>query len=337
MRAMSAEVRLRFQVNSEDAGARVDAFLAARHADISRSRAARLIKEGHVTVDGRVPKPSTTLSPGQAIVVDIPVSAPCGAVPEDIPLEVLYEDQDLIVVNKPAGLVVHPAPGHGGGTLVNALLHHCHDLSGIGGQMRPGIVHRLDKDTSGALVAAKNDFSHQALSSQFKERIVKKTYLALVHGAVREQGGSILLAVGRHPKDRKKMHAASQGGGRQAETLWRVRERFADASLLEVNIKTGRTHQIRVHLATLGFPVVGDPVYGGRRRGHALPASIQGKVPLPGRQLLHDWKLCFSHPRTGRVLTFTSPVPQDLEQVLAALRATGSSGDNHAVLAIPKG
>ncbi len=318
---MSKEARLDLAVKPEEAGTRLDAFLAIRLPDMSRSRLARLVRSGKVLVNGAASKPSAPVVPGQDVVVRIPEAEPADLVPENIPLDVLYEDPDLIVVNKPPGMVAHPGPGHGAGTLVHALLAHCPDLSGVGGVARPGIVHRLDKDTSGALVAAKNDAAHQSLSRQFKARTIKKTYLALVHGCPAEDTGRISLPVGRHPSDRKKMLASEDVRGREAQTLWRVRERYPDAALLEIGLLTGRTHQIRVHMAALGHHVVGDPIYGGRKRGHKLPDSVRGKVPLPGRQLLHAWRLVFAHPRTGRLLDLEAPIPVDMRAVISAFSA----------------
>ena len=241
--------------------------------------------------------------------------------PEAIPLTILYEDSSLLVIDKPAGMVVHPAAGHAGGTLVNALLHHCRDLSGIGGVLRPGIVHRLDKGTSGLLVAAKSDAAHWGLAGQFKRHEVKKTYLALVYGNPRADGGRIEAAVGRHPTDRKKMSTQSRRG-RDAVSLWRVRERFGPAALLlEVDIETGRTHQIRVHLTDLGYPVVGDRVYGGAGRIRSVEdAAIRSRMKELDRQALHAWRLSFIHPVTGEALSFSSPLPEDIASLCAFLK-----------------
>ncbi|MDI6796960.1 MAG: RluA family pseudouridine synthase [Desulfatibacillaceae bacterium] len=306
----------RFLVSQGDMGLRLDSFLSAKIDGLSRSQAARLVRQGHALVDGSPKKPSHQLAPGQAVTASLPKPEPCQALPEALEIDILYQDSDLVVVNKPPGLVVHPAPGHISGTLVNALLHHCRDLSGVGGLLRPGIVHRLDKDTSGVLVAAKNDAAHQALSGQFAARTVEKTYLALVFGVPEKDSGIVDMPVGRHPDQRKKMAA---GKGRQALTLWRVARRFADAALLEIDIHTGRTHQIRVHLAALGHPVIGDSVYAGKKRGKKLPDSVAGKTPFPGRQMLHAFRLSLILPASGKRLVIEAPVPQDMQILTQAL------------------
>jgi 23S rRNA pseudouridine1911/1915/1917 synthase len=278
-----------------------------------------LIAEGLVRVGGHRKKPGYRLQEGDCISVRIPAPAPPSKhLPEPIPLDVLYEDERIVVVNKPAGLVVHPAPGHAGGTLVNALLHRCPDLSGIGGELRPGIVHRLDKDTSGVLVVAKDAAAQEGLSAQFKNRSVKKTYLALVWGSFPERAGVIDLPVGRHPTARKKMSTRSRRG-RSAETRWEVVERFCQSTLLQVRIFTGRTHQIRVHLSSVGRPVLGDPVYGKKSAsgGRAKVADRLGKI---GRQMLHAWRLGIRHPSTGEEMTFEAPLPEDFSGILAELR-----------------
>lgn len=312
-------------MDKSDTGLRLDSFLSAKICGLSRSQAARLVRQGHALVDGSPKKPSHLLAPGQVVTASLPEPEPCQALPEALDIEILYQDADLVIVNKPPGLVVHPAPGHSSGTLVNALLHHCRDLSGVGGLLRPGIVHRLDKDTSGVLVAAKNDAAHQALSGQFAARTTEKTYLALVFGNPQKDSGIVDMPVGRHPGERKKMAA---GTGRRALTLWRVANRFADAALLELDIRTGRTHQIRVHLAALGHPVIGDLVYAGKRRGKKLPDSIAGKTPFPGRQMLHAFRLSLTHPSSGKRLFFEAPVPEDMQILVRALeKAAGQSGE----------
>ena len=288
---------------------RLDAYLAAAHPAISRSRWKQLIEAGHVLLNGvAVRKSNTALSSGSELRCDLPEPEPVGLVATDIPLAILYEDADLIVLNKPAGLVVHPAPGHAADTLVNALLHHCSDLQGIGGELRPGIVHRLDKDTSGVLVVAKNEAAVAALVAQFSSHFVQKEYLALVWGAPKKPTGTVELPVGRHPVHRQKMAVTEKG--RAAVTHYETLAAGPLASLLRVRIETGRTHQIRVHLAHLGHPVVGDSTYGRARQG--LPAELN-----VSRQMLHAHVLKIAHPRDGRPLAFTAPPPPDF---LAAQR-----------------
>ena len=282
---------------------RLDAWLAAAHPAISRSRWKQLIEAGHVFLNGIVVRKSNTaLSSGTEISCTLPEPEPVGLVATDIPLAILYEDADLIVLNKPAGLVVHPAPGHAADTLVNALLHHCADLQGIGGELRPGIVHRLDKDTSGVLVVAKNEAAVAALVAQFSSHSVRKEYLALVWGALKKPSGTVELPVGRHPVHRQKMAVTEKG--RPAVTHYETLAAGPLATLLRVRIETGRTHQIRVHLAHLGHPVVGDSTYGRARQG--LPDTLS--IP---RQMLHAHVLEIAHPRDGRPLAFTAPPPPD--------------------------
>jgi 23S rRNA pseudouridine1911/1915/1917 synthase len=290
-------------------GERLDVFVARRVPELSRSHAHRLIEEGLVTVDGRQLKPAEHLAAGASVSVSIPPPVPApGLVAENIPVTVIFQDFDLMVVDKPAGLTVHPAPGHPTGTLVNALLAIAPDLKGISGTLRPGIVHRLDKDTSGLIIIAKNDRAMRALQRQLKDREVHKTYLALVHGVPKPPQGVIEAPVGRHPKNRKKM--AVVAGGRESQTRYRVREEIAGGkyALLEVEPVTGRTHQIRVHMAALGHPIVADAVYG--KRSDVL-----------GRQFLHAWKLAFAMPLGGREVEFESPLPLDLREALEALRS----------------
>lgn len=300
---------LHFQV--EASGARMDRWLADRIASLSRARIQALIKTGHIRVDGVLVKAHRPLQRGETIAVTLPDPAPASIRPEPIPLDVLYEDADLIVLNKPAGLVVHPAAGHADGTLVNALLYHCHDLTGIGGEQRPGIVHRLDRDTSGVLIVAKQAGAHQHLVAQFKSRRVRKEYLALVWGCPSPPAGKAETQIGRSSSDRKKMSAVP-ARGRPAITTYETLESFRNTTLLRVRIETGRTHQIRVHMAFLGFPVVGDRVYG-RQRPESLPA------PAP-RQMLHAEHLALIHPRTNTALLFQAPIPADMRTLIAALR-----------------
>jgi 23S rRNA pseudouridine1911/1915/1917 synthase len=285
---------------------RLDAFVARRCPELSRSYAGRLIDEGLVTLDARQAKRSERVEAGASVSVTIPSPETIELEPEDIPLTIIYQDGDIIVLDKPAGLTVHPAPGHPSGTLVNALLAAAPDLQGIAGTLRPGIVHRLDKDTSGLMVVAKTDRAQRSLQRQLKERAVQKTYLALVNGVPKPAEGLIEAPIGRHPKNRKKM--AVVAGGREAMTKYRVREVIAGAryTLLEIEPVTGRTHQIRVHMAALGHPVVGDATYGRR----------SGIIP---RQFLHAHKLAFAIPLGGRAVEFESPLPGDLREALDRL------------------
>lgn len=302
-------------------GERVDAWLAGRM-ELSRTRIARLIADGRVRVDGETPRKSDRVEAGQRIEVRIPAPEPMEAVAQDLPLEVLYEDRWLLVVNKAAGMVVHPAPGHPRGTLVNALLHHVDDLSGIGGTLRPGIVHRLDKDTSGALVVAKEDRTHRELSEALKRREVKRRYAAISWGHLPDSPVTVDAPVGRDPGNRKKMAVVEEG--RRAVTRIRVRESWPAAELLDVSLETGRTHQIRVHLAHLGHPVVGDETYGaGWGKGMSGPIrgwarELMRRVP---RQFLHARELVFRHPRTGEEMRCRAPLPRDLSEPLEWARA----------------
>jgi 23S rRNA pseudouridine1911/1915/1917 synthase len=293
-------------------GERLDAWLARHCAPLSRSRLQTLIETGQVTVDGRATTIRAKTRAGQQVVVTLPPPEPARPSPEDIPLDVVFEDADILVLDKPPGVVVHPAPGHRGGTLVNALLHHCDDLGGVGGVERPGIVHRLDKDTSGLLVVAKHDAALNALAAQFQNGRVRKVYLALVHGVPAPPAGRIATTIGRHPVDRKRM-AANPPRGKSAVSNYAVVETFGDLALLKVGIETGRTHQIRVHLAHLGFPIVGDPVYGNPGRDRKLDGC-------PSRQMLHAAELELDHPGDGRRLKFTRPPPADMTDFLLSRR-----------------
>ncbi|MGI9625907.1 MAG: RluA family pseudouridine synthase [Longimicrobiales bacterium] len=291
---------------------RMDQYLS-RYLGLSRNRITTLLKEGQIEVDGRAPKKSDPVVAGQEISVVVPPPVELEARPEAIPVSIVYQDEELAVIVKPAGLVVHPAPGHPSGTLVNALLHHLGDLSGIGGKLRPGIVHRLDKDTSGLMVVAKTDFAHQRLSAALKAREVQRTYYAALWGALAEDTIEVDQPIERDPGDRKRMTV--RPGGRASQTRFRRIESWPTATFCEVDLKTGRTHQIRVHAAFIGHPVVGDGVYGaGRERGFSGP-----KKPLAlalgrqaGRQFLHACKLRFEHPRTGEEMRFEAPLPADL-------------------------
>jgi 23S rRNA pseudouridine1911/1915/1917 synthase len=303
-------------VDSPPPRQRVDAYLRERLAPVSRGVIQRLIAEGHILINDRPVKPSHPPRAGDRITIHWPMPEPALATAQDIPLDILFEDADLLVLNKPPGLVVHPSAGHADGTLVNALLHHCHgELSGIGGIARPGIVHRLDRDTSGCLVAAKNDFAHAALAMQFSSRKVDKIYLALACGQIAPDQGVIAAAIARHPTHRKRM-AVTDGTGRPAQTDYRVLERFELATLVEVTLHTGRTHQVRVHLKHLGHPVLGDLTYGNRQNQRLR--EITGSHP--SRQMLHAFRLAFAHPRSGRRLALEAPCPLDFIEALTGLR-----------------
>lgn len=295
---------------------RIDRYLVQAGITLSRTRIQRLIQEGRVLLNGSAIKPSQTVQSGDRIEIDLPKPTPLEIVPEAIPLDVVYEDSALLVLNKPAGIVVHPAAGNWQGTLVHALLHHCRDLAGIGGRERPGIVHRLDKETSGILVVAKTDLAHQKLSAQFKNHTIARRYVALVRGNV-AQAGKVILPIGRDTIDRKKISARTLSP-REAETHYTVRERLKVATLVDLYPQTGRTHQLRVHMSHLGHPVVGDRTYGGR------PAR---EIPVEaGRQMLHAEQLGFLHPTTGAALTFSAPLPDDMAEIVSLLRADRADG-----------
>jgi 23S rRNA pseudouridine1911/1915/1917 synthase len=295
------------QITAEESGERIDALLARMVPELSRSAAQRLLEEGLVSLLGKPVRKNYRCAAGDCFELVLPEPEDLPLVPQDIPLDVVFEDSDVIVVNKPRGLVVHPAPGHPDGTLVNALLFHCGDsLSGIGGEKRPGIVHRIDKDTSGLLIAAKNDFAHRALSEQLKDRSLSRTYEAVVRGNLREDSGTVDRPIGRHPTDRKRM--AIVPGGRPAVTHWQVIARYKGYTHVRCKLETGRTHQIRVHLASLGHPLLGDGVYGA-------PSPEKG---LEG-QCLHARQLKFIHPRTGELIRLETPLPDYFLDVLAKL------------------
>jgi 23S rRNA pseudouridine1911/1915/1917 synthase len=306
-------------VESGDAGERLDRWLARRLPVLSRARLQSLIEAGAVLLDGGVARPSARLRAGQAVEVTVP--EPTAAVPqaEDIPLAVVYEDPHLLVVDKPAGLVVHPGAGTSSGTLVNALLHRVKDLSGVGGVLRPGIVHRLDRGTSGLIVVAKDDATHQDLTRQFASRSVEKEYLAVVLGRPRRATGTIEAAIGRDPVHRKRMSVRAPRG-RTARTTYSLAEMLDGAALLRVRIHTGRTHQIRVHLASIGHPVAGDTVYGGRRLPANASTRLRDALAALDRPALHATRLAFRHPMTGERVSFESPIPADLSTVLDRLR-----------------
>lgn len=295
---------------------RLDSFLARSVAPITRSTVQKLIEEGLVTVNGAPQKASLKLKGGERISVLIPPPKPAEAAAEEIHLDILYEDGDLVVVNKPAGMVVHPGAGTSGGTLVNALLAHCRDLSGIGGTMRPGIVHRIDKETSGVLVAAKNDAAHQALAHQFKEHTIKRVYLALVYGAPKGDKGRIESTIGRHPVDRKRM-SGKGSRGKHAVTHWQVVGRYPGITLMRLRLETGRTHQIRVHLSEAGHPLVGDKVYGGSGRLSGIgDPQLKALIRELDRQALHAKTLGFIHPTTGEYLEFDTALPEDMARII---------------------
>jgi 23S rRNA pseudouridine1911/1915/1917 synthase len=302
-------------VDSEYEGVRLDAFLAAMLPDRSRSQIQKLIKDGHVTGPSGGLRSSLPVKTGQRFEIEVPALAVPTAAPENLPLNVVFEDKDVIVIDKAAGMVVHPAAGHSSGTLVNALLHHVDDLSGVGGELRPGIVHRLDRGTSGLMVVAKNDAAHQELARQFHDREVEKEYFALVWGLV-HAGRRIDAAIGRDPKDRQKMSTKARRA-RNAVTRVTRAEHLKGVSLLLVAIATGRTHQIRVHLSAIGHPIVGDPTYGGVHRH--VPGDLRAVQRLE-RPFLHATRLMFMHPTEARKLEFESPLPDDLQAVLDDIR-----------------
>lgn len=312
---------------------RLDQFLAESLPELSRSQIKKLIEDRQILCNGESVKAGSKLRGGEDITVDIPPPEPIEALPEEIPLEILFEDPHLIVINKPAGMVVHPAPGHASGTLVNALLYHCRDLSGIGGSLRPGIVHRLDKDTSGVMVVSKDDNAHQGLAAQFKEHSICRKYVAFVFGHVQNTTGTIDKPIGRHPQERKKMSGASRSG-RRAVTHWEVLQRFDRdrMSYLELTLETGRTHQIRVHLSEMNLPVVGDPVYGGHKKSNAIGDSeLRSLVQGLKRQALHARLLGFTHPVTGEQLEFSSPLPADMKAILDYLNNSYDVDKAHQV------
>ena len=305
-----------FTVPEESAGVRLDVFLTSVLADRSRSQIQRLIKDGHILVDGREAKPNQPVKTGQPVAVRVPEPVDPTPRPEALPLPIIYQDPDIIVVDKPAGMVVHPAAGHAGGTLVNALLHHVDDLSGVGGERRPGIVHRLDRGTSGLMVVAKHDRAHEELSRQFRDREVEKNYVALVWGVV-QAGRRIDAPIGRDPTHRKKMSARARRSREAVTRIVRAEHLTPALTLVLVAIHTGRTHQIRVHLSAIGHPVVGDSMYGGVHRHVA--GDVRAVTHLE-RPFLHAARLAFKHPSDGRRMEFASELPEDLQRVLDELR-----------------
>ena len=295
------------EITAEENGTRLDSYLAEELEGISRSYLQKLIGEGLILVNQKTVKANYKVKTGDTLLVQIPEAAPVDIQPEPMDLDIVYEDSDLLIVNKPVGLVVHPAHGHYSGTLVNGLLAHCTDLSGINGKMRPGIVHRIDKDTSGLLMIATNDLAHQHLAEQLKAHSIKRAYYALVQGVISEPAGLVDAPIGRHEIDRKKM-AVTFKNSKEARTHYYVKERFAKNTFIECRLETGRTHQIRVHMAYLGHPLVGDPLYGTRKNN----------LDFPG-QALHAYALGFVHPRTGEELYFEAPIPEHFQSVLKTL------------------
>ena len=297
------------EIIAAEGGTRIDAWLSANVPDLTRNAAQRLLTEGMVLVNGKPPKKNYKISAGDAVIVTIPDIAEVPLVPQNIPLDIVFEDEDVVVVNKPRGMVVHPAPGHPDGTLVNALMYHCGDsLSGVGGEKRPGIVHRIDKDTSGLLIVAKNDAAHLALSAQLSDRSLSRVYRAVVVGNLKQDSGTVDAPIGRHPNDRKKM-AVTHQNSRNAVTHWSVLERYRGYTHVRCKLETGRTHQIRVHMAHIGHPLLGDEVYG-----HA-------KLPEKGLvgQCLHAKELQFIHPRTGESVHLDTELPDYFKEVLTRL------------------
>ncbi len=300
-------------------GLRLDRALGELFPSYSRNFLANLVTEGHVRVDGSPAKKSSQrVETGQHVTIDVPEAAPSGIASQDLPLTVLHEDADLVVIDKPAGLVVHPAAGHADQTLVNALLFHVKDLSGIGGEIRPGIVHRLDKDTSGVMIVAKHDEAHRRLAAGWNSDRVRKEYVALVYGTPGSERGTVEAPIGRDPRDRKKMAVVADG--RRAVTDYELAERLRYASLLRCRLRTGRTHQIRVHMKHLGHPIVGDPLYSGPQWRGIPDKRVQKVLSSLARQMLHAARITFEHPATGEMMTFEAPLPRDMTVVLETLR-----------------
>jgi 23S rRNA pseudouridine1911/1915/1917 synthase len=318
----------RFHVGTPSGGTRLDLFLVSACSDLSRSRIQKLIEEGSVRLGGAPARRSHVVKAGDEVEIEVPEPKPVALEPEEIPLSILYEDEHLLAIDKPAGLVVHPAPGHASGTLVNALLHHVKDLQGVGGELRPGIVHRLDRDTSGVLLVAKTDLAHASLSRQMKKRGMRKEYLALVAGIPRVRKGEVAFAIGRDPRDRKRMKAfrtteEPPAGVREARTLYEIeRDWFGlGLTLLRCRLVTGRTHQIRVHLAASVLPLVGDPVYGRPRYDRVSDPSLRKRLAEFPRQALHADRVGFRHPATNEPVEIAAPMPEDMASLLEDLDA----------------
>jgi len=312
-------------VQPTETGMRLDAFITSHFACISRSRACRSILKGMIKVNGNTAKPAYRVSTGETVQGSVLPSEQIRIEPEAVALFTLYEDRDIIVINKQPGVVIHPAAGHDSGTLVNGLLLRYPEIQGVGDPLRPGIVHRLDKDTSGVIIVARNEASLKTLAAQFKARKIKKEYLALVYGEPQVESGTVKLPIGRHPSNRKKMSTHSKRG-RTAQTLWQVAERFQGASLLRLDLKTGRTHQARVHCAALHHPVIGDTVYGKARlkerllKDKRLNQDVRNALQIISRQMLHAKRIRFRHPETAHTVTFEAPLPDDMNALLTALR-----------------
>jgi 23S rRNA pseudouridine1911/1915/1917 synthase len=321
----------RFKVGQPSAGTRLDVYLASVCSDLSRSRIQKLIAGGEVRVAGSAVRRSRAVRAGEEVSIDVPEPRVVAIEPEDIPLAILYEDEHLLAIDKPPGLVVHPSPGHSAGTLVNALLHRVRDLSGVGGELRPGIVHRLDRDTSGVLLVAKSDLAHASLARQMKKRSMRKEYLTLVAGVPKVRKGEVALPIGRDPRDRKKMKAfrpASQptASAREARTLYEIEREWPalGLALLRCRLVTGRTHQIRVHLAAAGLPVVGDPVYGRPRYDRVKDEPLTRRLRDFPRQALHAERIAFRHPATNQSLEISAPLPADLADLLVTIELSAS-------------
>jgi len=319
----------RFQVGSPSAGTRLDLFLTSACSDLSRSRIQKLIDDGAVRVGGAPARRSRVVKAGDEVSIEVPEPRRATLEAEDIPLAILYEDEHLLAIDKPPGLVVHPAPGHASGTLVNALLHHVRDLKGVGGELRPGIVHRLDRDTSGVLLVAKTDRAHQLLSRQMRQRTLRKEYLALSAGVPRVRKGEVALAIGRDPRDRKKMKAFRAtgddvpAGARTAKTIYEIEREWFELglTLLRCRLVTGRTHQIRVHLAASGLPIVGDPAYGRPSYSRVRDAALRRELSAFPRQALHAERIAFRHPATQELVEIVAPLPADLASLIADVDA----------------
>ena len=320
----------KFRVGAPSAGERLDLFLVSACSDLSRSRLQKLIEEGAARVGGARARRSQIVHSGDEVEVEVPEPRAVPIPAEAIPLSVLYEDEHLLAIDKPAGLVVHPSPGHDSGTIVNALLHHVRDLGGVGGELRPGIVHRLDRDTSGVLLVAKTDLAHASLSRQMKKRAMRKEYLALVAGAPQVRKGEVALPIGRDPRDRKKMRAFRRvedppPGSREARTLYEIEREWPalGLALLRCRLITGRTHQIRVHLAASGLPIVGDPIYGRPRYDRIRDPELKKALAAFSRQALHAERITFRHPATNEPLEISAPLPLDLAGLIATIEASG--------------